>query len=212
MKSIHEPGIFVKALVNGVRAYLLIDTGATVSLISRVMFDNDIQHSNPVVSAAKGDILSANKTPMKVKGKTTVDIKMGDMEWGLKVIFDINVNGILGMDFLNSIECVINSGTGNILISGEEYQIHFEGLTSCYRITIAETVSLPPRSEMIISGTLCKPEDGYVPMKASIVEPSDKFRNSDFGMVARALVRSSENIPLILMNLSSETKVLYSGT
>ena len=74
VKSIHDPGIFVKALVNGVRANLLIDTGATVSLITRVMFDKDIQHSNPVVSEVKGDILSANKTPMKVKGKTKVDI------------------------------------------------------------------------------------------------------------------------------------------
>ena len=99
-------------------------------------------------------------------------------------------------------------GTGKILISGEKYQIHFEGLTSCYSIPVAETVSLPPRSEVIISGTLCKPEDGCLPMKAGIVEPSDKFRNSDFGMVARALVRSSENIPLRLMNLSSETGTL----
>ena len=213
VKLIHEPGIFVKALVNGVRANLLIDTGATVSLISRVMFDNDIQHSNPVVSEAKGDILSANKTPMKVKGKTKVDINMGDMEWRQEVIIsDINVDGILGIDFLKSRDCVINLGTGKILISGEEYQIHVEGLTSCYRITVAETVSLPPRSEMIISGTLCKPEDGCLPVKAGIVEPSDKFRNSDFGMVARALVRSSENIPLRLMNPSSDTNVLHSGT
>ena len=52
---------------------------------------------------------------------------MGDMEWGLEVIIsDINVDAILGMDFLKSRDCVINLGTGKILISGEEYQIHFE--------------------------------------------------------------------------------------
>ncbi|KAK3083976.1 hypothetical protein FSP39_006179 [Pinctada imbricata] len=209
-KSIHEPGIYVKAFINGLQANLLIDTGATVSLVSNVVYGNISASSKTSVSPVDANILSANGTPLQVIGKTKLDIKLDNRVWCQEaIIADVNVDGILGMDFLRANDCIINIQRGIITILNEEHRIYFEGLRGCYRVTVAETVSLPPASEVIVPGLLCKSEDGCLPAKSGIIEPSEKFSTSSFGCLARTLVRSSESIPLKVMNLSSETKILY---
>ncbi|CAC5390458.1 unnamed protein product [Mytilus coruscus] len=112
-KLANEAGMFIETKVNGTKAKMLIDTGATVSLISKKLFDT--------------------------------------------VVADLNVDGILGIEFQRSHNCVINITKGSIWVNGRETRLHFEGQIGCYRVYVATTVNLPPTSEVLVSRTIREP-------------------------------------------------------
>ncbi|CAC5415297.1 unnamed protein product [Mytilus coruscus] len=130
-KLANEAGMFIETKVNGTKAKMLIDTGATVTLISKKLFDN--MHSY-VLSPMDRDILTTNA-----------------------VIADLNVDGILGIDFQKSQNCVINITKGSIWVNGRDTLLHFEGQIGCYGVSVASTVQLQPRSEDLVSKTIRKP-------------------------------------------------------
>ena len=93
-----EAGMFINAKVNGVITNLLIDTGATVTLISTVFFKD--MSNMPTLSPSQGDILTANGESLKVAGKTIIEIQSDNFKClNEAVVADINVDGILGLDF-----------------------------------------------------------------------------------------------------------------
>ena len=49
-------------------------------------------------------------------------------------------------------------------------------------------------------------------LKVGLVEPTEDFRKSDKALVGRTLVKTNKDIPLRLMNVSSQPKTLYEGT
>jgi predicted aspartyl protease len=66
-----EADMFIKAKVNGVITNLLIDTGATVTLIS-TGFIKDMSNM-PTLTPSQRDILTANGESLKVAGKTIIE-------------------------------------------------------------------------------------------------------------------------------------------
>ncbi|VDI78822.1 Hypothetical predicted protein, partial [Mytilus galloprovincialis] len=138
--------MFIEAKVNGCKAKMLIDTGATVSLISKKMFDS---MKSQVLSPMDREILTANGSPLILFGKTIIDIDLnGHVCSNIAVVADLNVDGILGIDFLRSHNCVINITKGSIWVNGRENRLHFEGPIGCYRVDVATTyIKLPPTSE-----------------------------------------------------------------
>jgi predicted aspartyl protease len=92
-----EAGMFIKAKVNGVITNLLIDTGATVTLIS-TGFIKDMSNM-PTLSPSQRDILTANGESLKVAGKTIIEIQSDNFKClNEAVVADINVDGILGLE------------------------------------------------------------------------------------------------------------------
>ncbi|CAG2238400.1 unnamed protein product [Mytilus edulis] len=154
-KLANEAGMFIEAKVNGCKAKMLIDTGATVSLISKKLFDSMGSH---VLSPMDREILTTNGSPLIVFGKTIIDIEInGDVCSNIAVIADLNVDGILGIDFQRSQSCVINITKGNIWVNGRETRLHFEGQIGCYGAYVASAVQLPPRCEVLVSKTITEP-------------------------------------------------------
>ena len=93
-----EAGMFINAKVNGVITNLLIDTGATVTLISAGFFKD--MSNMPTLSPSQGDILTANGESLKVASKTIIEIQSDNFKClNEAVVADINVDGILGLDF-----------------------------------------------------------------------------------------------------------------
>ncbi|CAG2221162.1 unnamed protein product [Mytilus edulis] len=154
-KLANEAGMFIEAKVNGCKAKMLIDTGATVSLISKKMFDS---MKSQVLSPMDREILTANGSPLILFGKTIIDIDLnGHVCSNIAVVADLNVDGILGIDFQRSQNCVINITKGSIWVNGRENRLHFEGQIGCYRVDVATTIKLPPTSEVMVSRNIKKP-------------------------------------------------------
>ncbi|CAG2193408.1 unnamed protein product [Mytilus edulis] len=154
-KLANEAGMFIEAKVNGCKAKMLIDTGATVSLISKKMFDS---MKSQVLSPMDREILTANGSPLILFGKLLIDIDLnGHVCSNIAVVADLNVDGILGIDFQRSHNCVINITKGSIWVNGRENRLHFEGQIGCYRVDVATTIKLPPTSEVMVSRNIKKP-------------------------------------------------------
>jgi hypothetical protein len=139
----------------------------------------------------KREILTASMSKLNVLGKTIIDIDInGYVCSNVAIVADINVDGILGLDLHRSQNCTINVAKGSILIQGHEVCLQFDGQIGCYRIAMAETVNMPPRSEIIVKGKI---KDTVLPFaQLGIVEPTQEFVKSDKGLLGRTLVEVHE--------------------
>jgi hypothetical protein len=78
-------------------------------------------------------------------------------------------------------------------------QFNIQGQIGCYRVTVSETVVIPPQSEIVVNG---KVNDRFpILFKVGLVEPTEDFRKSDKALVGRTLVKTNKDIPLRLMNV-----------
>ena len=213
VRSLNESGLYATARIHGMDTYLLIDTGATVSVLSKVCFENIAGSENFKLTKVQGDVLSASGSALKVLGKVLIHFMLNDTELHHEMIVaDITLDGILGLDFLVKHRAIINMRTQNLCVDGLQHPIQLEGSAEKYKVAVIHRVVIPPRAELLVEGKVCADPDGGLPSKAGLVEPSDKFLKSDTGILARALVRRQDTVPLRIMNLSDSSKTIYPGT
>ncbi|VDI67236.1 Hypothetical predicted protein [Mytilus galloprovincialis] len=98
-----DAGMFLKAKVNEIVTDLLIDTGATVTVISTKMFQK--MSTIPHLIPTKRDMITANGDSLHVSGNTELEIETDKFECiNTDIVADINVDCILGLDFLRKQE------------------------------------------------------------------------------------------------------------
>jgi hypothetical protein len=101
--------LYVTDKIFGMDTYLLNDTGATVSLLSKVCYGNMFGTKNGLLEKIESDILSANGSPIEVCGKHSIDlVQIGTAMKHEMIVADLSVDGILGLDFLVKHEAVIH--------------------------------------------------------------------------------------------------------
>ena len=114
----------------------------------------------------------------------------------------IKNDALLGMDFMELTECVIDTKNrqlkfGELVVQGfaEESRIF------CARVTLQQTVSIPPGHEMVLPGRINKlPEmQGF-----GVIEPGDSKLKDAGGVVARVAVdlgnTNPNNVPIRVFN------------
>ena len=214
-RSTENSGLFVTAQICEKNVKLLVDTGATLTILNTNLY-NSVKSSlggDSGLDAVRKEILSATNEPIKVAGKTELSLKIGQKMYKQELaIADIAMDGVIGLDFFNKYKCKVDIVNKKLLIGSDEVPMLSEGSIGCYRISVGETCSIPPRSEIIIYGDVKIPENDYLPKGVSLVEPEETFTNSDHGLVAKALVDNSKKVPLRIMNLSQDVKIIHSGT
>ena len=69
------------------------------------------------------------------------------------VIAHIDVSGVLGYDFLYENAVSFNVRDGSLALNGSKVQCELESeLPSMFRVTVGETTTIPPNSEIIVQG------------------------------------------------------------
>lgn len=118
---------------------MLIDTEATVTLISKDLFT---KMENLLITTMNREILSASGSALQITGKTIIDIEFDTCVYtNVAVTADINVDGILGLDFQRRQNCIIDISKSCLLMNNRKVDLVFEGYIGCYRVAVAETVS-----------------------------------------------------------------------
>lgn len=186
--SNHEAGIFLQTKVNEVQAKMLIDTGASLTLISKKIYDLMPQHTRPILEASSQKVLNASGDALPQYGKAIFGIEVCQSETHIPaIVTDITVDGILGLDFLKMGNGIINLGTNTLRLNDEECTVSCEGAMGCYRITAADDVHISPRSELVIKGKISG--DNKCGTIDYIVEPEEKFLERGRALVGRTLVK-----------------------
>ena len=158
--TIRESGVYVTAKKGEVDVYLLIDTGAPVSLLSKICYENMHGRYSLPLEKVDRDVLSANGSSVGVHGKAYVSIMLnGTSPQPEMIVADISADGILGLDFLVKHEAIINLQTNRVDISGMENPMQLEGTAQEYKIALVNRVVIPPRSEVMAEGKICEGPD-----------------------------------------------------
>ena len=189
----------------------LVDTGASVTMLKHSVYKELSEEQRITLDNENRVMQLADGRTLPFIGKGDFLIRIGTIEATHNILVaDIEVDGILGMDFLGSHRCELlrNKNGYTLSLSGTRVPCHSSrGGLACRRIALCETVVLPPRSESIVTAQLM---DGKATDELVVIEATSQFQERHNLMVARALVHTNRNqVPLRLLNLTDSTKTVY---
>ncbi|MEW8542943.1 MAG: retroviral-like aspartic protease family protein, partial [Candidatus Thiodiazotropha sp.] len=150
----NNSGLFAAAVVNGKPVYCLVDTGATLTIISTKVWGL-MDQSSSALDPYSQVISTATGSPIEVNGKARVQLKMAKSLCYIDVVVaNIENDMVIGLDFLKNMDCKIDVAQGTLTIQGQTIQLDCLGYVGCSRIIASEMLQIPPLSEQIISGTM----------------------------------------------------------
>ena len=209
LSSTNHAGLFVQAKLGEYGADCLVDSGATLSLLSSKVWST----IKGTVSLEKFDqeIVSASGNVLDTKGKANVCFVINGVKCVMDVVIaEMDIDAILGLDFMSMHDVIVDVVGMTMHIKGTVCPLVKIGKIGCYQVIVKERVHVPSRSEVILEGQMVDwdPSDDNI----GIIETSDKFLNSNRGVVARTLVKANGKIPIRYANFSNEDQILYPGT
>lgn len=98
----------------------------------------------------------ANGDLVVPEGQTVLQFKIkGEIIEHRAIVADIDAQMILGFDFLREHNCQLHIGEGTLTCTLVDQKLVCDTVSdqsSVFKVSIQETLSIPPRSEMIIEG------------------------------------------------------------
>ena len=209
--AVTSSGLYAEFKVNGLVTEFLIDTGASVSVLSIKVWNIIKDSCTSELKPYHANLQTASGETIDIKGKIAVSLEICGVQLITDVIVaNIDSDAIFGLDIMQSHGCQLNLMNNTLEIKGQTCQLKTVGRMGCYRVSVSEKVEIPSRSEVVIEGKVAA--TGPLQHKTGILEPAKQHVSSDRPMVARVLVQGDEKVPVRLMNLSDEKQILYPGT
>ena len=129
---IEEAGMYVNVNVCGFNAKFLVDTGATLSIMSFRVYNAISNHAKPYLASTNQTVTSANGGSLNLHGKAKFNIEVGtERLWLESVVADVKPDGILGLDFLRVNNCVVDIVAEKLTLKGKSINLIFEGPLGC---------------------------------------------------------------------------------
>lgn len=178
----------------------LVDTGSVASILSKNVFMT--LKNRPVLVETDLSLTAADGGRLNILGTVDLHFNLGNYSFCHEfIVAEIDdLNGILGMDFLEQHDVKIHIAQG-ILMFADQQQVQLDKDYSpvCARVKLSKRVVIPPDSEVIIPGYAVGVKDTSV---NNIVEPFQFLQEKGL-LVARTLV-NSENIQFSVANISNK--------
>lgn len=209
LSSTNHAGLFVQSKFGDYNADCLVDSGATLTLLSSKVWTT-IKGSETLEKFDR-DIISASGDVLDTKGKTRVCFEINGNNCVMDVVVtEMDIDAIIGLDFMLTHNVVIDVVSMTMHVNGKKCDLMQMGKIGCYRVIVTDRVAVPSRSEIILEGKLVNWENNDDSI--GIVESSERFLESNRGIVARTLVKGGKNVPIRVANFSNESQILYPGT
>ena len=175
--------MFIPAIIEDRELHLLVDTGATISLISKTVVDE----MPPMhISSTVVQLTQANGAAIRVHGEIEVDVEIGSTVHRIEMtVAEIEQDGILGLDFLQKTDAKINCEQQSVIINKEVIPCPAVNENSPYDVQHIETVKDVPRNvpshlETLYSETTAQVQDHHHPEIAQLLqEYEDVFSKGD---------------------------------
>ena len=152
--SITEPhkGMFITATIIDANIRMLIDTGATITILSTTVFGNLRSRITNELQKSNVELRQADGAPIKVWGMITLDMEIGGTRHPTTfVIAEIQHDGILGMDVLLGASSMINCDDLELSYHGEIIQC----TDSKGKVFTTNQVDVHVATEAEVPGHLC---------------------------------------------------------
>ncbi|KAJ8979571.1 hypothetical protein NQ317_019146 [Molorchus minor] len=197
--------IFINALVDGKPRELLLDTGAT-----RTIIRPDIVGTSTKVKRTPWRLRTATGQPATIHGEVGVTFNIGNTCFnGQVLVADIEDELILGMDIMNTKGFKLDFKRGVLQINEEEVVLH--GRTEeRVRVVLAEDSSISERCEAILYAC---PDGRYDEGSIMMVEPGTHDSEGGHGVViGKSLSHVRKIVPVRVMNVNYHPVTLKKGT
>ncbi|KAL9986207.1 hypothetical protein ACROYT_G000314 [Oculina patagonica] len=192
-----DSGIYISGLVNHSVTCILLDTGATVSVLNEETWrkSGHVSKVNPVT----GTLTTANGNELTVLGETKVRFRVGNIDcfWSVMIARGLSHDCILGSDFFQHFGCQIHYDTGTFVVGHTEIPIRYSKVTpSVCRIFLSDDIQVEPGTEQVFEAKL---ENGYDRNTGSpgILEESKELRGKSEINIARSLVIPRDGLTIV---------------
>ena len=205
-------GLYLPGSVCGKKVDFIIDTGSSTTILSHKIFSSITSDQSLELSPCHDQITVADGRPLTCKGYCDIQINFGSKIINHRtLIADIEPDGLIGLDFLHTHDACINIRDSLLVFDDISVSLRSEyvAMKSCF-VRLKETVTVPANTEAILIGSVRA--RGESP-PCGIIEPTSKFAEKHQILVAKTLVDPrNAYVPLRVMNITSEDKILYKGT
>ena len=203
--------------VCNIKAPLLIDTSAGISVIGSDFYDSlPSKKQLPIQKGSFETAIAANGERFPLRGIAKLPVSIGNSTFIHPIYVSDNLSHrvIIGTDFLRQHSATIDY-QNNILRCGKSDPVPINGEThfnTVFRISVANTVQIPPRSEAVI---MCQ-VDGNASskdQKFGIIEASPKLASRSQIIGASTLVKPVDNkAPFRVLNPNAHSIKLHPKT
>ena len=188
ISSISDAGIYISGLVNHQTVPIMLDTGATVSVLSEELWRKCGGYSSLLPVAAT--LSAANGNQIEVQGQAEVRIRIAEFDtlWTVIVARGLSHDCLLGTDFFHQYKCKIRCDTGTFTAGSTEVPIRYQKVKPVVcRVVLQSDTEIEPGTERIIGGRL---ESGFERNSGSlgIIEGMKTVRKNKEICVGRSLV------------------------
>ena len=179
--------LFLTGNVHGLNIKVLVDTGATLSILHPDKYYSIPDRHIPQLEPYKLKLTMRDGALRSTLGCTVIPMVLnGQLLPQKMVIADIDVPGVLGYDFLYENVVSINVRDGSLALNGNQVKCELESdLPSVFPVTVSETVTIPTNSDMIVQGKVN--HDSFQCAQA-IVGPADSRLSEKGILIAKSLV------------------------
>ncbi len=211
IKLVRGHGFYASGRAEDQRVDWLVDTGCSTTILSSRIFNAIPSSDKPIVQQYNKTLLSADDSPIAVTGRALVNITIGNKTNRHQcIIADVANDGLLGLDFLKEHGMILDFANGKITCQGEVIVARSrEGINRVCRVTVADTVTIPPSARAIIQGKATKP----LAHGTWLVEPLSHTPGHKPVMTGRTLVRvCGTRLPVEVLNPTDDEITLYRHT
>ena len=200
------PGLYIPVNFRGQVLSCLIDTGASLSVLSTRIWENSDLCKPVRLHSYDKAIVTASGNTLDVSGTTTIAVKIGYFDYRVEgIIADIENDMLMGLDFMKQYNCALDIVNNVLTINEEKLTLNCEGNIGCHRVVAKEDVNVPAMPEKIIHGKVInlvgQTNDLFQIGQADVVR-------ENVGIVAKALLQGNDCVPLRIMNVSGDLVVL----
>ena len=209
-------GLFLNCKSINRNLELLVDTGASGSLMSEKTYRSLEPRSRSTITKFPFKVYNASDEPMNIIGSSTVRLTIDGTEVNQEfMIADFDGDGILGLDSLRYHKCVLDTTTGSLKWTYGELPLDEEGVrrtphVAHCKLTPDGQFIIPGNCEVILPGKLSRSMTRH---RFGLVEPSVVFMETTPLIMAAGVVSpEGRTVPLRLLNPSSNSVVVDSST
>ena len=153
--------ISVEGKIGGTPCDMTVDTGSNITIVRPEYYHcspNRVEETLKIVPV-NTCLRTVSGETIPVQGRGEITIKIGDHKTVHDIwIAEITDPCILGLDFLVANDCQIDMASDYIKVGREEILLNkvtkVGQVRQCRKVVLKETISVPPRSESIIPGTV----------------------------------------------------------
>lgn len=200
-------GLYLTGRFSQANIAMLVDTGASISLMSQICFQKYFQKNelNPVNIV----VVTADDGKMKVYGKFSCSFEVGFVSVvHTFYVVEMDTNVLLGLDFLKTNSCLID--VGNKVLHFGDQQVPLSPVSNLeeQRVCLGQNEILPAGGEIFCGAEV----EGVPDLDTGIVESTDKLEKYMVKLATSLNTVREGRLGVRLFNAGSEDILLYKGT